>query len=268
MQQNRLVEVNMSKIVLEMEGNLACLTMKDAPLNLIGSEMVVDVTQAVGELEKMQARGLLLCADGDNFSAGADVKMFLDWTPEQAGKVLADFLDLVNRIESLPYPTMAAVQGMCLAGGLELALAFDFIWAADNAMFGQVETTIGALPYGGGAQRLAARAGMARAKEIVMGGRFYPSTEFERFGIVSRTMAASDLHAKAKKFMAKMAESGATFALDACKQIIHAYCRHGMAKADEVNKSLSPKTFETEDLYIGVNSLLKDGPGKASFKGR
>jgi len=251
-----------------MEGNLACLTMKDAPFNLISSEMVADVTQAVGELEKMQARGLLLCADGDNFSAGADVKMFLDWTPEQAGKVLTGFIDLVNRIESLPYPTMVAVQGMCLAGGLELALAFDFIWAADNAMLGQVETTIGAIPYGGGAQRLAARAGAARAKEIVLGGRFYPSTDFERFGIVNRTLTASELHPKAKKYIAKITENGATFALDASKQIIHAYCHRGMAEADAVNKSLSPKTFETEDLYLGVNSLLKNGPGKASFKGR
>jgi enoyl-CoA hydratase/carnithine racemase len=262
------MEVDMSKFVLEMEGNLACLTMKDAPLNLISDEMVADIMQAVAELEKIPARGLLLSADGENFSAGADVKMFLEWAPAQAGQVLSGFLDVVHRIESLPYPTMAAVQGMCLAGGLELALAFDFIWAADNAMFGQAETTIGAVPYGGGAQRLAARAGLARAKEIVLGGRFYPAADFERFGIVNRSLPASDLHAKAKKYIANMAENGATFAFNASKQIIHAYCRHGMAEADAVNKSLSPKTFETEDLYLGVNSLLKNGPGKAKFRGR
>ena len=92
---------------------------------------------------------------------------------------------MIDAIESLPVPTLAAVQGLCLAGGLEVALACDLIWAAEGSMLGQPEATIGAIPFAGGAQRVAARAGTARALEIVYTGGFYPAERLLDWGVLN-----------------------------------------------------------------------------------
>jgi len=115
---------------------------------------------------------------------------------------------------------------------------------------------------------LATRAGLGRAKEIVLGGRFYSADVFEKWGIVNRIVPSAELLTKAEKFMLRSAEAGATVALNGSKQIINTWARFGMEQADTLNKKLSPTTFKTEDLYTGVNSLLKNGPGKAEFKGK
>lgn len=89
--------------------------------------------------------------------------------------MFADFFALMHRFETLPFPTMAVVQGLCLTAGLEAALTLDMIRAAEDAVFSQAEVTIGAIPFGGGVQRLTDRAGAARAKEIVFSAQFYGS---------------------------------------------------------------------------------------------
>jgi enoyl-CoA hydratase/carnithine racemase len=258
----------MEKLKYESSGSLGVITLIDTPLNLIGSDMVKGLEEAVCWAESNPLRGLLLKADEGNFSAGADVNMFIGLAPDRATEMLSGFLKLIRRIEALPYPTMAAVRGMCLAGGLELALAFDFIWATENATFGQLETSIGAIPFAGGAQRLAARVGTARAKEIVLGARLHSAAEFEKWNIVNRIIPEADLNSKAIKFMGRVAEAGATIALGYCKELINIFARSGLDAADDINNKRSTKVFDTEDLQLGVKSLLKNGPGKAVFRGR
>jgi enoyl-CoA hydratase len=258
----------MEKVKFEQTGALGVITLTDAPLNLLGNEMSKDLAEAIAMAGRSNLRGLVLKADEGNFSAGADVNVFLNMTPEAARERFAGFHELLHTIESFPFPTMAVVRGMCLAGGLEVVLAFDLIWAAENALFGQVEVNIGALPFGGGGQRLAARTGSARAKEIVFSGRIYQAKDFEKWNIITRTLPEAELNAKAMAYMQHLANNGATVALGSAKRLINTYSDKGLAEADLLTIELSAGIFATEDLPLGVRSLLKDGPGKAKFTGK
>ncbi|MBF0102903.1 MAG: enoyl-CoA hydratase/isomerase family protein [Desulfobacterales bacterium] len=258
----------MSNVKFELDGSLAIVTFNNPPLNLLGKELVAGVTQAFEEAEKFNPRGLLLQAEGDNFSAGADINMFSKLLPSQAREMLSSFLGLLHQLESLPYPTMAAVQGICVAGGLEIALSMDMIWAGDTAMLGQAEASIGAIPFAGGAQRLAARCGVAKAKEIVFTGKFYPAAKFEELNIVNRVVPTQELKDKARKFMKGISENGPTLAYKAVKEILAEYQVQGIADADRLTLDKSVGIFETEDLKTGIASMLAQGPGKAIFVGK
>ncbi len=135
-------------------------------------------------------------------------------------------------------------------------------------MLGQSEALIGAIPFGGGAQRLAARCGMARAKEIVFSGRFYPAAKFEQYNIINRVVPAQDLQAKARKFMKAMADSGPTLAYKAVKEILNEYAAEGLGEADTLTVEKSAAMFHTLDLKDGIASFLKEGPGQATFTGK
>jgi enoyl-CoA hydratase/carnithine racemase len=258
----------MDTIRYEKEGALGIVTLTNPPMNLIDMEMVDGISDAVERAENDGLRGLLMKNDEAHFCVGADVKLFLGLSPKEADPIFRQFLGIINRVEKLPFPTMAAVNGMCLAGGLEIALAFDLIWAGQTAMFGQAEAMIGAIPFGGGAQRLAARAGTARTKEIVFGARLYPAADFERWNIINRVLPDAEVVEKAKKYMGALANNGATRALAAVKEILAEFSEETVREADEKTLKLSARMFETEDLRAGVESFLKEGPGKAKFSGK
>lgn len=258
----------MEKVTYEQSGALGIITFADKPLNLLGNELVQGFFNAIDRAKQGNLRGLILKLDEGNFSAGADVKQFIGLTPDEARERFRGFQAALHTIESFPFPTMAVVRGLCLGGGLEIALAFDLIWAAENAFFGQVEVVIGALPFGGGGQRLAARAGVSRAKELVFSGRIFPAKDFERWNIVNRMLPEAELNAKALAFMQNLADNGPTIALGSAKRIMNTYVEKGLAEADRLTLDLSAEIFGTEDLQTGVKSLLANGPGKARFLGK
>ncbi len=177
------------------------------------------------------------------------------------------FLDVIYRIEQLPYPTMAAVKGMCIGGGFELALACDYIWASENAQFAAAEVLIGIVPIGGGVQRLTQRTGIARAKEITLGGRFIKPEKLERWNVINRVLPEQELIDKAIKFM-KIQSNGPTIAFNTIKKLLREYYDKGLEKSDKLLLDIVPKLFETEDIQIGIESFKKKGPGKAIFKGK
>jgi enoyl-CoA hydratase/carnithine racemase len=230
--------------------------------------MMADLIAALDRAEKDAPRGMILKNDEGNFGAGADVKMFMGLSPKDAHKLFSDALTTIHRIEALPFPTMAATRGLCLAAGFEVALCFDFIWASDNTTFGQAEATIGVFPFAGGSQRIAARAGIARAKEIVFGARLYPAATFERWNIINRVLPDAELTEKAMAYMRNLADNGPTAAIRSAKKIINSYNASGIAESDRLMVELAGPIFDTEDVKTGVDSLLKNGPGKAKFSGK
>lgn len=258
----------MEKIRFETKKSLGIVTIDNPPVNAFGFELINDLEVCLKKIKESGVRALIFRADGENFSAGADVNIFKDLTPAQAKAMFADFFDLLHRYESLPIPTMAVVKGLCLTAGLEAALAMDMIWAADNAVFAQAEGIIGAIPFGGGIQRLTARAGSARAKEIIFSAQFYPAQKFLEYNIINRVLPLEELEPKAEKFMMKLAESGPTLAFAATKKIIWCYENEGLLAADKLTEELGSALFDSEDLKNGVKSFLEDGPGKAVFKGK
>jgi enoyl-CoA hydratase/carnithine racemase len=158
-----------------------------------------------------------------------------------------------------------------MAAGLELALACDLIWAASSARFGQVEASIGTTTLLGGVQRLAERAGPARAREIIYTTDQYDAATFERWNIVNRVVPDEKLESETRGLAERLA-SGATLAYAAGKKIVRAYLERGIRAADALVAEIAPALFETADMRAGVDGLIEHGPrqfrDKVIFQGR
>jgi enoyl-CoA hydratase/carnithine racemase len=193
--------------------------------------------------------------------------VFDDLGEERAREFAHELLSLTHKIEDLPFPTIAVVHGLCLTAGFELALACDIVWAAESARFGLVEAVVGVTPFMGGTQRVAERAGPARARELVMSGDLYDAETLERWNVINRVSKDASLGPDAAKFAARLA-SGPTRAHAATKKIVRAQVEHGTRGADERTPELAAALFATEDLKAAVKTFLKHGPGNATFDGR
>ena len=255
----------MDAVRYEREGDLGIVTISKPPLNLFGAEIVDGLHAAFDEADDVRA--LVVRAEGEVFTGGVDVHVFDGMTPDRAREFAAQLIPLVHKLEGKPYPTIAVVHGLCLTAGFELALACDMIWAAESARFGLVEIVVGVTPFMGGTQRVAERAGPARARELVMSGGLYEAATLERWNVVNRVVPDGELEAKAMKFAQRLA-SGPTRANAATKEVVRAFLEHGVRGADERVGEIAAPLFETDDLKGAVRTFLEDGPGKASFRGR
>jgi enoyl-CoA hydratase/carnithine racemase len=259
---------------LERDGGVAVLVLDDPPLNLFGPDTYEALMACLDEVEGSDARAMVWRAEGEAFTGGADVNVFQrvvdalesgSGTHEIAG--FGQLLGAVKRIEELPIPTLALVHGLCLTAGLEVSLGCDMIWATESARFGLVEAVVGLTPGAGGTQRMAERAGPARAREFVMTRGIYDASTLERWNVINRVVGDEELLEKGMKFARQLAD-GPTKAHGATKRIVRAYLRGGVEEADRVTPEVAGALFDTEDLQNAVRSFLSEGPGKASFEGR
>jgi enoyl-CoA hydratase len=252
---------------VERDGPLATVVLDHPPLNLFGAELVQSVAEAIDEVADSDARALMIRAEGRVFTGGADVQSFEGISPDEASGGFAGGLETIHKLEGLPIPTLSVVHALCLTAGLELSLACDMIWAGESAQFGLVEAVVGLTPGWGGTQRIAERAGPARARELVMSAGLYDAATFERWNVVNRVLPDGDLLEKATRFAHRLAK-GPTKAHAATKAVVGAVREGGVAEADRRTPELTGPLFETEDLRNGVESFLTEGPGKATFQGR
>lgn len=257
----------MAKVRFTREGDVGEIVIADPPLNLFGLELAGELATAAQEAGESGARAILVRAEGANFSAGANVEMFLGRDEAAARELLEGFMPTLRRFGQLRVPTVAAVQGLCLAAGLEVAMSCDLIWAAKGTQLGLVEGVIGATPFGGGTQRLVARAGAGRAAEAVLTARTYPAETMLEWGVVNRVIPAEELHAKAGSFVERLA-AGPTLAHAATKRMIQLAVDDGVEAADAALPEVGARVMASEDLQSGARTLLDQGPGKASFEGR
>jgi len=225
----------------------------------------------VTEVKRAPLRALLMRAEGKNFSAGADVSAFKGKTDSEARERFTSHLRMIADLEELPFPTLAAVQGMCVGGGLELALACDLVWAAASARFGQLEATIGTTTLLGGVQRLTDRAGPARAREIIYSAEQYDAATFERWNIVNRVLPDDAFAAQTRVFAEQLA-GGPTLAYAAGKRLVRACLEGGVRAADRLLDEVGPPLFQSEDMRAGVAALMQYGArnfrDKVIFQGR
>ncbi|HEV2923774.1 MAG TPA: enoyl-CoA hydratase/isomerase family protein [Solirubrobacteraceae bacterium] len=250
------------------DGALGTITLDSPPMNLIGEELIADLSAAISKVEAGSGlRALLLRGEGDVFSAGANVKLFAGRGCAEMRPLVESFLDLGRRIEDLPLPTLAAVHGTCMAGGFELALFCDLIWAAEGTVLGLPETSLGIVPLAGGVERVAARAGLGRARTIALGGGLHNAEDFAAWGAIDRVLAADELHAKAEKFARRLAD-GPTRAYAVVKDLVRAYTDGGIARADALLLDAAVGLFDTDDARGGIQTFLDSGPGKMKFLGR
>lgn len=257
----------MNKITFSLEGFLGVVTINDPPYNLMGLELINDLHFVIDGLPEKNLRGLLIKCDGGNFSAGANMSLFTGVDSNGSRELLNAVLGLFRKIEELPYPTLAAVRGLCLGGGFELALACDLIWAANDAKFGSPEATIGTIPLGAGSRGIAARAGVARAKEMIYEAKFYAAETMEKWNIVNKVLPDVELNEQALKYMQMLSE-GPTLAHAVTKKLHREYYNRGLNSADKMLFEIVPPLFDTNDFINGVKSLLENGPGKAKFNAK
>jgi len=250
----------------ERNGHVGVLTIDDPPLNLFGRELTAAVVEAVDAAATDEPRALLVRAEGEIFTGGADVHAFEGLSEADAREFTAELLAITHKLEDLPFPVLASVHGLCLTAGFELALACDMIWASESAQFGLVEIVVGLTPLMGGTQRVAERAGPARARELVMSGGLYTAERLERWNVVNRVLPDADLADKALAFARRLAD-GPTLANAATKRIVRAQTDQGTRGADAATADIAAPLFETEDLKGAVRSFLDEGSGKATFRG-
>ncbi len=254
-------------INLEEDGPLAVLTVDAPPLNLFDRPLMDALAGAVRLLADSDTRGLLVRAEGRAVSGGVDVNLFDGLSVEDAGRLWTELLDMTHGIEELPFPTVFAAHALCLTAAFEVAMSCDLLLAAESARFGLVETVVGLTPAMGGTQRLAERAGPARAREFVMTGALYDAATLERWNVVNRVLPDEGFDEAARAFAMGLA-SGPTKAHAATKAIVRAQIDGGARAADAIVPDVAGALFATDDLKGAVRSFLADGPGKATYKGR
>ena len=252
---------------LEQDGPLAVLVLDAPPLNLFDQAMLDALAAAVGEVEAARPRGLLVRAEGRAVSGGVNVALFDGLTPEDAGSLWTELLAMIHRIEALQLPTVFAAHALCLTAAFEIALGCDLLVAAESAKFGLVETVVGLTPAMGGTQRLAERAGPARARELVMTGALYDAATLERWNVVNRVFADDGFDDAARGFAMALAK-GPTRAHAATKAIVRAQVEGGARAADAIVPEMAGGLFATEDLRRAVRTFLEQGPGHATYEGR
>jgi enoyl-CoA hydratase/carnithine racemase len=264
---------------IERDGDVAVVILENPPLNLF-DEPVFDALEAVtAELVRLtdpatdgRVRAVLFEARGKVVSAGVDVTFFRDIAegPEPArrgAELWARLLKVVQAVEDLPVPTVYAAHGLTLTAAFEISLACDILLAAEKARFGLVEIVVGLTPSMGGPQRLAERAGPARARELVFTGEHYPAAVLERWNVVNRVLPDEGFADAARAYAHRVA-AGPTVAHAATKQLVAAAVRDGARAADVLVPEVSGPLFATDDLRGAVASFLADGPGKATYTGR
>jgi enoyl-CoA hydratase/carnithine racemase len=249
----------------EMNGHLAVLTMQLPPHNFLGTELNAGLLEGLQWAQDQGARAVLLQSGLRNFCAGADLALF-----ESADRGVAPDFDLVGVLrtfDALPMPIVAAIHGVTVGGGLELALACDLIISSESAKIGCVEATIGVNPLMGGIQRVTVRAGAARAKEMAMLARRYDARTLERWNIINRVVPDEKL-GEVSLTIAQELANGPTLVHASTKAIVSYAVSHGVAATDEAMHDLQAEYWKSEDVKRGLESLNANGPGAARFEGK
>jgi len=262
----------MTHIRLSVTDELATLTLTNPPQNRIGAQMVVELAAALDEIERGEARAVLVHAEGPDFSFGGDIVPWPKMTSRELRTSFESYMAAFNRFERLPMPTIAATQGLCFGGGLELAVRADVIFAGETARFGHPEQSIGIVTLLGGIYRIAERAGRARAMEWALTSEQVPATVMRDHGVVNRVVADADLLSEATAFARKVA-GGPTRAHAAHKALLRIWATGGVVVADEAIFDIAMPLFDTDDvtlaLQTSVEAFREGRPRPAfSFKGR
>ena len=253
----------MTGVTHEVDGKVGVVTLAKPPHNLMDDAMLDDIVAAYRAVVAGGCRAILLRSSQRHFCAGADMQAWGDATLIH-DKVKFDAL--LQALEDVPVPTVAALNGGVLGGGLELALTCDMMLAANTAFLGQVEVAVGLLPLLGGTQRLAQRAGVARAKEIAMFGRRHTPEAFERWGIINLVVPESELPSASMAWARQLA-AGPTQVIKGIKLQANLAARGGVAAADARQVEINGMIWKAKDRQRGVDAFLAKGPGTAEFQG-
>lgn len=254
-------------VLLEIADQIATVTVnRPRVLNALDRETFAHLELAFDRIEaELAVRCAIVTGAGARaFCAGADIRELNELGAEGALAFMAYGQAVFDRIAACPKPTIAAVNGYALGGGLELAMACDLRIAADSAHFGQPEITLGSIPGWGGTQRLPLLVGLGRARELILTGRIIDAVEAERIGLANQVVPSVELMAVARERAARIA-SLAPVALALAKDAIR-QVEGDLAAGLRIEREHVARTFATEDQREGTHAFLeKRSP---AFRGR
>ena len=249
------------------EGVLTLTINRPNQLNALNSEIIASLSKHIEEVQTNDnVKVIIITGSGEKaFVAGADIKEFADFSPQQ-GKDLAALgqATLFDRVERSAKPVIAAVNGFALGGGLELAMAAHIRVASSNAKLGLPEVSLGVIPGYGGTQRLAQLAGKGKALEMVLTGGMISADEAATLGLVNYSVEQTDLMETCKGIAKKMMRNAPTALSAAIKSVVAGYTASVDGYSVEIEEF--GLCFGTEDFKEGTTAFLEKR--KAQFPGK
>ncbi len=253
---------------LEVADGVGTIRLDRPPMNALSAQVQTELAAAAEEAsERADVRAVVVYGGEKLLAAGADITELQAMTYAGAVAAIARLQGRLGALADVPKPTVAAVTGYALGGGLEVALACDFRVCGDTARLGLPEILLGVIPGGGGTQRLARLVGPAKAKDMVFTGRHVRADEALTIGLVDEVVPHAEVYDAALRRATRLA-AGPGLALRAAKAAIDQGLEVPLASGLAIEQAAFAGLFATEDRATGMASFLEQGPGKAVFAGR
>ncbi|MGV8145976.1 MAG: short-chain-enoyl-CoA hydratase [Alkaliphilus sp.] len=256
-----------NNLIFEREGAIAILTM-DRPkaLNALNKDTLIELSALLDEIKKdKEIKVLIITGNGKAFVAGADITEMMTMTAAEGHEWSMFGQRVFDKIEQLPQPVIAAVNGFALGGGCELAMACDIRISSEKAKFGQPEVSLGIIPGFGGTQRLPRLVGLGVAKELLYTGKMIDANEAYRIGLVNKVAPVEELLNEAST-LAKQILKPAPYAVQTCKKAVNTGVNTDLSTANEYEATLFGLTFSSDDKKEGMEAFVEKR--KADFKGK
>lgn len=252
----------------EREDGISILSLyRPKQLNALNVEMLDELEEVLGHLSQGQTRGLIVTGAGDRaFAAGADIAQMHELTPEQARDFSLKGNRVFGRIEQLPFPVIAAVNGYALGGGCELAMSCDIVLCSTRAVFGQPETGLGICPGFGGTIRLMRRIGVQAAKELIYSGRYVKAQEAVDLGLALKACEPEQLMDEALRMLGTFIANSAS-AVYAAKRSMFLGADTKVEQAAYLEAECFSQCFAHPDQRTRMEAFLSAGKKKEAKAG-
>ncbi len=248
------------------EDGVEILVLKNPPVNALSTVLMGDLDRRVTELAAdPKVRAVILTGEGQYFSAGADLKEMATLDLATAPQIVRNGHATLARLANLNAPVIAAINGLALGGGLEVALSCDLRIAGESAKLGAPEVNFGLMPAYGGTQRLPRIVGLAKAKELIFSGAMISAAEALKIGLVNKTVPAGQ-ELRAARDIAHTIAQKAPKAVQASKKAMVAGITLPLSEGIEgETKLFETEVLTSEDLGEGIAAFVEHRPPK--FKG-
>ncbi|MFD4366442.1 enoyl-CoA hydratase/isomerase family protein [Rhodococcus sp. NPDC058521] len=254
-------------VTLEVSEGIGTIRLARPPMNALNRQVQDELAAAAHQATvDPEVKAVIVYGGEKVFAAGADVKEMAEMDFAAISKVVDRMQRSIAAVSEIPKPTVAAVTGYALGGGLEVALSADRRIVGDNVKVGTPEILLGIIPGGGGTQRLARLIGPSKAKDLVFTGRFVGADEALQIGLVDEVVAPDDVYDAARKWASQFT-GAAGRALAAAKAAIDEGLDADLNTGLKIEQHVFAGLFATKDRTIGMESFIENGPGKAQFTG-